>query len=129
MNMFTKFKVLNRPIAPHLSIYTPQFSSLFSIWHRVSGLTLSIFLICGLILIKSILNWNFMLKLIFYSYNIILGWLISYLYLLILLLFSYHLLNGVRHIIWDLGFFLDIKYLSRFFFLLTTLLLLILIKY
>lgn len=123
--MFTKFKIFNRPIAPHLLIYTPQLSSLFSIWHRISGVSLTIFFSIFLIFIKifliSNMNWA-----IFIS-STILKWVMIYFYLLALLLLIYHLFNGIRHIVWDLGFFLNINYLWNFSLLTFTLIFLTLI--
>ena len=112
--MFIKFKIFNRPIAPHLSVYTPQLSSLFSIWHRISGVGLTFLFTFFLILIRIILSSNFVYNLlIFISFGIS-QWTINFCNLFILLFVLFHLLNGIRHIIWDFGFFLDIKYLSKF---------------
>ena len=92
------------PISPHLQIYKPQITSLLSISHRVTGFSLNfslIILVSGLLCITlgevyfllfiEILN-TIPLKIILF---------------LTLLGFSYHLLNGIRHIFWDFGFFLE----------------------
>lgn len=92
------------PISPHLQIYKPQITSLLSISHRVTGFALNfslIILVSGLLCITlgevyfllfiEILN-TIPLKIILF---------------LTLLGFSYHLLNGIRHIFWDFGFFLE----------------------
>lgn len=35
-------KKMYRPLSPHLFIYKPQFSSLFSVLHRVTGVALAL---------------------------------------------------------------------------------------
>ena len=42
----TKF---NRPLSPHLSVYKPQFTSVLSIFHRITGVALLFSLILALI--------------------------------------------------------------------------------
>ena len=96
----------NLPLSPHLQIYKPQITSILSITHRVSGffLSISIFFLVMILLALSLgeNQYNFFvslfakypLKLIFYP--IIFG-------------FSYHMLNGFRHILWDLGYLISNK--------------------
>ena len=91
------------PLSPHLQIYKPQITSLLSISHRISGIALNfvlVILVLGLLcitlgesyfeLIVSLIN-SFPIKIILF---------------LSILGFSYHFLNGIRHIIWDFGFLL-----------------------
>ena len=91
------------PLSPHLQIYKPQITSLLSISHRISGVALNfvlVILVLGLLcitlgesyfeLIVSLIN-SFPIKIILF---------------LSILGFSYHFLNGIRHIIWDFGFLL-----------------------
>nr|QJH88493.1 Sdh3 [Pterocladiophila hemisphaerica] len=78
------FNMYNRPISPHLTIYNAQIFSIFSIWHRISGIFLSIFLYLSLISYKlfiTLLSINFFFKLII---------------MITLLLLFYHSLNGLR---------------------------------
>nr|YP_009317472.1 succinate:cytochrome c oxidoreductase subunit 3 [Gelidium arborescens]AOX48901.1 succinate:cytochrome c oxidoreductase subunit 3 [Gelidium arborescens] len=102
---------LNRPLSPHLTIYAPQLSSLSSIWHRLSGVFILIFLILEFNFINSIFSCGIQ--------NYILGFKIAYeikkfLLILNLSVFIYHSLSGVRYLIWDLGFFLHQNYLFNF---------------
>ena len=96
----------NLPLSPHLQIYKPQITSLLSISHRISGIALNFSLI---ILITGLLS----LSLGEYYYNLFIFIINSYplkiFIFLTILGFSYHLLNGIRHMIWDLGFFLENK--------------------
>lgn len=100
-------RFFNRPLAPHLTVYTPQLTSLLSIWHRVSILLVLSFYFLGIFLL-TFLVINFKL---FNFYYFILNHLII-LYLIFIFISTnlvYHILSGVRHIIWDLSFFLSIK--------------------
>lgn len=97
-------KKQNLPLSPHLQIYKPQITSILSITHRVSGffLSISIILLVMILLALSLgesqynlivsLFTKYPLKLIFYP--IIFG-------------FSYHMLNGFRHILWDFGYLIS----------------------
>nr|AHX02504.1 succinate:cytochrome c oxidoreductase subunit 3 [Schimmelmannia schousboei] len=115
--MKNKLYIYNRPIAPHLTIYFPQISSIFSIWHRLTSILLLILLISLLIISKGLINPFF---LIFLTFNKSLIDLFNFFYLITVFIFIYHALNGIRHITWDLGFLLNIKEfnLSGLFFIL-----------
>ena len=100
-------KILNRPGSPHLTIYSSQFTSIYSIWHRITGISLILLLVVYLIFLKvssysiyGILNESCL--------NINL-WIKNSIFLNLLVILFYHILNGLRHIIWDLGFNLPIK--------------------
>ena len=92
------------PLTPHLQIYKWQISSLLSITHRITGVinAIAISLICiwflftinnEKILFEKILN-SFFGKFI----SISLCWT-----------FSFHILNEIRHLIWDAGYGFDLK--------------------
>nr|YP_009445921.1 succinate dehydrogenase cytochrome B560 subunit [Eucheuma denticulatum]ATX68863.1 succinate dehydrogenase cytochrome B560 subunit [Eucheuma denticulatum] len=102
----------NRPISPHLLIYRPQNSSLGSIWHRMTGIFLLLSVSFLLINLKCSLTFNFFNRVVYDNYYYI--W--TFIYLFLLLNFSYHFLNGLRHILWDFGFLLYVQNLSYLFF-------------
>tara|TARA_B100001559_G_C15926998_1_gene361385 strand:- start:90 stop:467 length:378 start_codon:yes stop_codon:yes gene_type:complete len=92
------------PLTPHLQIYKWQISSLLSIAHRITGVinAIAIILICiwfllainnEKILFENILN-SFFGKFI----SISLSWT-----------FSFHILNEIRHLMWDVGYGFDPK--------------------
>ncbi len=96
----------NNPLSPHLQIYKWHISSLLSITHRIVGVInfFAIILICiwlaltisgqsNISVINSILNSSFGKFLV-----ISLCWT-----------FSFHILNEVRHLSWDLGYGFDLK--------------------
>ena len=99
-------KKRKRPISPHLAVYKPQITSVLSISHRVSG----IFQSFGLILVLTLLLSTFLGEnthdYFMFFMNSFLGKLFIFFYVFSL---SYHMLNGIRHIIWDFGFGFDIK--------------------
>ena len=96
----------NNPLSPHLQIYKWQISSLLSITHRIVGVIniLAITIICFL---------SLSLLLGAESYEIINNFFKSFFGKFILLglcwTFSFHILNELRHLLWDLGYGFDLK--------------------
>ena len=91
------------PLSPHLQIYKPQITSLLSISHRISGVALNfvlVILVLGLLCIT--LGESYFELLV----SLITSFPIKIIIFLAILGFSYHFLNGIRHIIWDFGFLL-----------------------
>lgn len=99
--------VLNRPLTPHLTIYSSQLTSIYSIWHRITGIILILTLISYISFLK--FNSFFIYSIISESYLNINLWIQNTLFLNLVIFFLYHMLNGIRHISWDLGFILPIK--------------------
>nr|YP_010736362.1 succinate dehydrogenase subunit 3 [Zygnema circumcarinatum]QKQ14690.1 succinate dehydrogenase subunit 3 [Zygnema circumcarinatum]WEL36335.1 succinate dehydrogenase subunit 3 [Zygnema circumcarinatum] len=102
---------INRPLSPHLTIYKPQLTSTLSILHRISGAFLASILLFTLFCLKlSDLSLSFYA---FYwcVFNVLayLNWFLLGLINLALLALCYHMSNGIRHLIWDLGFCLDLS--------------------
>ncbi|NDY94845.1 succinate dehydrogenase, cytochrome b556 subunit [Wenzhouxiangella limi] len=96
----------NRPISPHLQVYRPQLTSVLSISHRISGVLLSI----GLVLVVA---WLLALAAGPERFAALSGFLASVPVLLVLVAWTaalfYHLLNGIRHLLWDAGWLLDLR--------------------
>lgn len=95
-----------RPLSPHLQIYRPQWTSVLSILHRITGVVLSI----GTVLV---VFWLGALAQGEQAYQSMLGWMSSPVALIALLGWTlalfYHLLNGIRHLLWDTGTMLELK--------------------
>jgi succinate dehydrogenase / fumarate reductase cytochrome b subunit len=95
-----------RPLSPHLQVYRPQWSSVLSILHRISGVALS----AGTVLV---VLWLVGLASGADSFARTIGFLAHPLMLVLLvgwtLALFYHLLNGIRHLIWDTGMMLELK--------------------
>jgi succinate dehydrogenase / fumarate reductase, cytochrome b subunit len=99
-----------RPLSPHLQIYKPQISSILSILHRITGAGLGI----GLLLLAW---WLIAAASGPDAFATVQGFIGSWLGRLILFGFTwalfYHLLNGIRHLGWDLLFGLDIPTMTK----------------
>ena len=96
----------NNPTSPHLQIYRWQISSLLSITHRISG-------IINLVALFLIFFWLIVLILGENNYVLFLSIINSFFGKFILIGFtwsmSFHLLSGIRHLAWDLGYGFEIK--------------------
>ena len=96
----------NNPLSPHLQIYKWQISSLLSITHRIVGVVniLAITIICFL---------SLSLLLGAESYEIIHNFFKSFFGKFVIIglcwTFSFHILNELRHLLWDLGYGFDLK--------------------
>ena len=99
-----------RPISPHLQVYKPQITSVLSIFHRITGvaLTLGITLLVCWILTLSLGEKYFEYFSIFIK---------SWFGLLILFGFTfalnYHFCNGIRHLFWDAGYGYEIETVQK----------------
>lgn len=100
----------NRPLSPHLTIYKPQLTSMTSIFVRITGNAL---LVSTLMVI-----WWFMAAATgpdaFATAN---GFLTSWFGSLIMIVslwgLWYHLLGGLRHLIWDMGYGVNIPFAEK----------------
>ncbi|XP_072165845.1 succinate dehydrogenase cytochrome b560 subunit, mitochondrial-like [Diadema setosum] len=105
-------KQLNRPMSPHLTIYSPQVTSMLSITHRGTGvgLTVGIYAV-GLSMAVLPQDFAYYLELVkSLSYGPALLFLTK---LAIAWPMMFHTLNGVRHLFWDMGYGYDIKTLYK----------------
>ena len=96
----------NRPLSPHLSIYKPQITSILSISHRISGVFQSLGLLIIILLLLALLLGENYHKYYMSFIDSYLGKLFIFFYIFSL---SYHMFNGIRHILWDLGFGFEMK--------------------
>jgi succinate dehydrogenase / fumarate reductase cytochrome b subunit len=102
-----------RPISPHLVIYKPQFTSVFSIFHRISGSALVLFSVTSVVItylkffFRNLFDFQ---DLVFCSFDFICFFMLSSGYFLIFL-FCFHFINGFRHMLWDMGLGLNLKHL------------------
>ncbi|KAL3277136.1 hypothetical protein HHI36_012490 [Cryptolaemus montrouzieri] len=101
-------RVRGRPMAPSISIYATEIQGVMSISNRVTGVawTMEIvtFAICALVLpesvdyyVEKINSWNIDPVIIFVC-KLFLAWPICY-----------HTIDGSRHLLWDLGWKLNVK--------------------
>ena len=96
----------NRPLSPHLTIYRPQWTSMTSIFTRITGNAL----IVGSLLI---VWWFAALAAGPEAYARANGFITSWFGDLIMFgsvaCIWYHTLAGIRHIVWDSGHMLDVE--------------------
>ena len=94
------------PLSPHLQIYRWHISSLLSITHRIVEVAniiavtlICVWTICLLFGEENYESINFFFQSFFGKLLIVsLSWS-----------FSFHILNEIRHLIWDLGYGFDLK--------------------
>ena len=94
------------PLSPHLQIYRWHVSSLLSITHRISG-------VINLMALILIFFWLIAFSFGENNYQSFLFIINSFFGKFILILFtwsmSFHLLSGIRHLVWDIGYGFEIK--------------------
>jgi len=96
---------INRPLSPHLQIYKLPFTAWMSVLHRGTGVVISI----GTLLLVWVLAsaaagadsyaFTHMLLSSWFGWLVLFGFTFS--------LYA-HFCNGIRHLIWDLGYGFDI---------------------
>ena len=96
----------NNPLSPHLQIYKWQISSLLSITHRIVG-------VINILAISAICFWSLFLLLGAENYEVLNIFFNSFFGKFIAVglcwTFSFHILNELRHLFWDMGYGFDLK--------------------
>ncbi|MTI03073.1 MULTISPECIES: succinate dehydrogenase, cytochrome b556 subunit [Alphaproteobacteria] len=96
----------NRPLSPHLTIYRPQMTSVSSIMVRITG-------IAALLLSVLVVWWLLAAATSESAFNFIDGLMRSFLGDLVMFgaawALFYHMLGRLRHLIWDLGYCLNVQ--------------------
>ncbi len=96
----------NRPLSPHLTIYRPQMTSISSIMVRITGLASF-----GLALL--VVWWLLAAATSESAFELINGLMTSFLGDLVMFgaawAIFYHMLGRLRHVIWDLGYCVDVE--------------------
>jgi len=102
----------NRPLSPFMigPYYRPQITSMMSIAHRLTGI--------GLVLGAVMLVWWLLAAATDARHfdtidDLWTSWIGNLLWFCILWAFSYHLLNGIRHLMWDTTRGLDLVSVTR----------------
>tara|TARA_Y100001970_G_scaffold286519_1_gene408885 strand:+ start:977 stop:1348 length:372 start_codon:yes stop_codon:yes gene_type:complete len=96
----------NRPLSPHLTIHKKVLTAVFSIFHRFTGICLSV----GAILLSI---WTILIALgsdyyaVFQSLSSLIVFKI-FLFLWTITIF-YHLFNGVRYLFWSYGKMMELN--------------------
>jgi len=95
----------NRPLSPHLQVYRWQMTMALSILHRITGVGLglgALLLVWWLVAAASGPAYFDLVQAVMSSW---IGRLVMFGFALALFL---HLCNGIRHLVWDAGYGLDI---------------------
>ena len=118
----------NRPLSPHLSIHKKVLTAVFSIFHRLTGIFLtlgSLLLVFWFLSISigenfynyfQIISSNFIFKVILFFWTLAL---------------FYHLFNGIRYLFWSFSLGMELKtvYLSGHIIALLTIIATIIVWY
>lgn len=96
----------NRPLSPHLSVYRTQITMITSITHRITGVGLTL----GAVLVV----WWFLAastgpEYFAYADAVLTSWFGSLVLIGSLWALCYHFLNGIRHLLWDAGYGLELE--------------------
>ena len=100
----------NRPLSPHLTIYRPQWTSMSSIFVRITG--------NALIVSALLVVWWFVAAATgpdaYATANgVITSWFGDLVMILSVWALWYHMLGGIRHLVWDQGYMLDVDKSER----------------
>lgn len=92
---------MDRPLSPHLQIYRWYLTMALSIAHRASGVGLSVGLVFLTWWLVALAGGEESFALVEWWKDSFLGWLFLFGMTLAL---TYHLGNGIRHLVWDMGY-------------------------
>ena len=96
----------NKPLSPHIQIYSWNISSLISISHRITGVINIVVLTIICFWIASFLFGNSIYVIV---QNILNSFFGKFLVIGITWSFSFQILSEIRHLFWDLGYGFEIK--------------------
>ena len=97
---------MKRPLSPHIQVYQPQLTAVLSITHRATGIALSV----GTLLLVWWLVAAATSPDAFATAQGFLGsWIGTFLLFGWTISLFYHLANGIRHLMWDTGYGLDLE--------------------
>lgn len=89
-----------RPLSPHLTIYRPQLTSVLSILHRLTGISLSLGTVMLAFWLVTAAAGEGPYRAAQWFFDSWLGWALLVCWSFCLF---YHLSNGIRHLFWDMG--------------------------
>ncbi|MEM9344142.1 MAG: succinate dehydrogenase, cytochrome b556 subunit [Pseudomonadota bacterium] len=101
----------NRPLSPHLTVYRPQLTSMTSILTRITGNAL---LVGALLVVWWLLAAATSPEAFARADGFITSWFGDLIMALSVLGLWYHLLAGVRHLVWDQGYLLEVEQAEKF---------------
>ena len=90
----------NRPLSPHLQVYRPQMTSISSIFTRITGNAL---IVGALLVVWWLLAASYGPDYFATADAVLTSWVGDIVLTLSLWALWYHMLAGIRHLIWDTG--------------------------
>ena len=96
----------HRPLSPHLQVYRPQITSVLSILHRIAGVVLALGIVPLVFWLTAVAGGGEAYARAYAALSsgfgqlLLFGWVLA---------FSYHLLNGIRHLFWDAGLGFELR--------------------
>ena len=96
----------NRPLSPHLTIYRPHWTSISSIFVRITGNAL---IAAALLIVWWLLAASTSQAYFATADAVLTSFLGDLIFFLSIWALWYHLLGGLRHLIWDTGRALDVE--------------------
>lgn len=100
-----------RPRSPHLQVYRLPITGLLSITHRITGVLLSLALICVVYVFASIALGDTSYSVLQQQLSSLFG---KFIYVVLVFALVFHLCHGLRHLIWDMGNGFNRDQLTRF---------------
>lgn len=90
----------NRPTSPHLQIYRLPLTAKMSISHRITGVFLSAGLVITVLFLLALAGGQSSWQV---AHNLLSSWFGQLVLFGFTLVLNYHMCNGIRHLLWDIG--------------------------
>lgn len=103
-------QAIQRPLSPHLTVYRPMPTMVMSILHRMTGAALYLGTILLAVWLVAAANDFDAFSFVSWFFNSWPGRLVLFGYTWALM---HHMLGGVRHFVWDLGFGFEKNFASK----------------
>ena len=95
----------NRPLSPHLTIYRPQYTSVLSILHRITGSALTLGMVLAVWWLLAAATGEEYFE---FVNGLATSWIGNLVWIGSTWALAYHFCNGIRHLIWDMGHGLEL---------------------
>ena len=95
----------NRPLSPHLQVYRLPLTAVLSITHRLTGLAI---VLGAMLLVFALFSVAAGPQAYATTYALADSWLGRVVLIAFTFALYFHLCNGIRHLIWDMGYGFDL---------------------
>ncbi len=90
----------NRPLSPHLQVYRPQITSVLSIFHRMTGVAMTL---GAVMMVWWLLAAATGPEYFAFVDDLLTSWIGGLVWIGMTWALCYHFCNGIRHLWWDTG--------------------------